>query len=232
MNAATGPLSDAELDELEAYLASAALPEDTMDLAMLDGFLTALAVGPQLIGPEHWLPLVWSDRVASEEVARQSPEQVARVEGLILRHWNFLRAQLQAEPEAYVPILFTFEDEGQEGREVVSVDEWCIGFVRGINVDGDAWQASMDDAGIEEYLWPILLHGTEAGAQELDDNPELAAEFDDLAEALPDCVLAIYDFWRPERAARTTVRAEKTGRNAPCPCGSGKKFKHCHGRTM
>jgi preprotein translocase subunit SecA len=22
---------------------------------------------------------------------------------------------------------------------------------------------------------------------------------------------------------------ERTGRNAPCPCGSGKKFKHCHG---
>ena len=22
----------------------------------------------------------------------------------------------------------------------------------------------------------------------------------------------------------------KPGRNAPCPCGSGKKFKHCHGR--
>jgi len=22
---------------------------------------------------------------------------------------------------------------------------------------------------------------------------------------------------------------EKTSRNAPCPCGSGKKFKHCHG---
>ncbi|MGH7114970.1 MAG: SEC-C metal-binding domain-containing protein, partial [Stellaceae bacterium] len=22
-----------------------------------------------------------------------------------------------------------------------------------------------------------------------------------------------------------------TPRNAPCPCGSGKKFKHCHGRV-
>ena len=22
----------------------------------------------------------------------------------------------------------------------------------------------------------------------------------------------------------------KVGRNEPCPCGSGKKFKHCHGR--
>jgi preprotein translocase subunit SecA len=21
-----------------------------------------------------------------------------------------------------------------------------------------------------------------------------------------------------------------TSRNAPCPCGSGKKYKHCHGR--
>jgi preprotein translocase subunit SecA len=22
----------------------------------------------------------------------------------------------------------------------------------------------------------------------------------------------------------------RTSRNAPCPCGSGKKYKHCHGR--
>jgi preprotein translocase subunit SecA len=32
-------------------------------------------------------------------------------------------------------------------------------------------------------------------------------------------------------AARTFVRAgEKVGRNDPCPCGSGKKYKQCHGR--
>ncbi len=24
---------------------------------------------------------------------------------------------------------------------------------------------------------------------------------------------------------------DKTPRNAPCPCGSGKKYKHCHGKT-
>ncbi|GIU85302.1 MAG: protein translocase subunit SecA 1 [Acidimicrobiales bacterium] len=32
--------------------------------------------------------------------------------------------------------------------------------------------------------------------------------------------------------AQTVVRSdwEKTGRNEPCPCGSGRKFKHCHGR--
>jgi preprotein translocase subunit SecA len=25
---------------------------------------------------------------------------------------------------------------------------------------------------------------------------------------------------------------QRTGRNAPCPCGSGKKFKHCHGALV
>ena len=25
---------------------------------------------------------------------------------------------------------------------------------------------------------------------------------------------------------------ERTSRNAPCPCGSGKKFKHCHGALV
>ena len=30
----------------------------------------------------------------------------------------------------------------------------------------------------------------------------------------------------------TVVRTmPKVGRNDPCPCGSGKKFKNCHGRN-
>jgi SEC-C motif-containing protein len=32
-----------------------------------------------------------------------------------------------------------------------------------------------------------------------------------------------------ERPKRAPQRRRKTGRNAPCPCGSGKKYKHCCG---
>lgn len=32
-----------------------------------------------------------------------------------------------------------------------------------------------------------------------------------------------------KQASHTPVSAEKVGRNAPCPCGSGKKYKYCHG---
>ncbi|MEZ9876252.1 preprotein translocase subunit SecA [Vibrio breoganii] len=36
---------------------------------------------------------------------------------------------------------------------------------------------------------------------------------------------------QPEAAAQAPVRNEqKVGRNEPCPCGSGKKYKQCHGR--
>ena len=36
----------------------------------------------------------------------------------------------------------------------------------------------------------------------------------------------------PQRAGKPqpVVAAEKVGRNEPCPCGSGKKYKHCHGK--
>jgi preprotein translocase subunit SecA len=35
-----------------------------------------------------------------------------------------------------------------------------------------------------------------------------------------------------EERVETFVREEKkVGRNEPCPCGSGKKFKHCHGKA-
>jgi preprotein translocase subunit SecA len=40
---------------------------------------------------------------------------------------------------------------------------------------------------------------------------------------------AISDASRPENASAVRV-GEKIGRNDPCPCGSGKKYKHCHGR--
>ncbi|MYB36199.1 MAG: hypothetical protein F4Y26_02170, partial [Gammaproteobacteria bacterium] len=37
---------------------------------------------------------------------------------------------------------------------------------------------------------------------------------------------------RAPAKATTFVRSDKkVGRNAPCPCGSGKKYKHCHGRV-
>jgi preprotein translocase subunit SecA len=34
----------------------------------------------------------------------------------------------------------------------------------------------------------------------------------------------------PEPVAQFVRETKKVGRNEPCPCGSGKKYKHCHGK--
>src|SRR5947207_9214751 len=61
MRALDEPLSDTELDSLEGFLASDSVPQDCMDLEMLDGFLTAIVSGPESIQPSEWLPQVWSE---------------------------------------------------------------------------------------------------------------------------------------------------------------------------
>jgi len=53
------PLSDQEIDELEAFLESDATPHTYMDISALDGFLTALAIGRSVPLPSRWMPIIW-----------------------------------------------------------------------------------------------------------------------------------------------------------------------------
>lgn len=39
------------------------------------------------------------------------------------------------------------------------------------------------------------------------------------------------ELYRQQKQSGTIVKGEKVGRNDPCPCGSGKKYKHCHGKN-
>ena len=57
-----------------------------------------------------------------------------------------------------------------------------------------------------------------------------------LDEAVEDLVLAVVDLDAITSADRYHVEQRvrdtpKVGRNDPCPCGSGKKYKACHGAT-
>ena len=39
------------------------------------------------------------------------------------------------------------------------------------------------------------------------------------------------ELYTEEKRSHTIVKPPKIGRNDPCPCGSGKKYKHCCGRS-
>ena len=60
---------------------------------------------------------------------------------------------------------------------------------------------------------------------------EEARLVEDIQENLPVIVQTLYNFWRNKRSGGTVKREDpKSGRNDPCPCGSGRKFKQCCGR--
>ena len=40
-----------------------------------------------------------------------------------------------------------------------------------------------------------------------------------------------HELYLEQRKSGTIVKPKKIGRNDPCPCGSGKKYKHCCGRN-
>ena len=66
-------------DELGSFLRSVTVGEDAMDISMLDGFLTALVVGPTNLPPSLWLPKVWGEGVRwpSERIAERMHTLVA-----------------------------------------------------------------------------------------------------------------------------------------------------------
>src|ERR1700688_2935391 len=47
----TPPLNETEIDQLDDFLTSDSAPDEAMGVSMMDGFITALASGPNLMMP-------------------------------------------------------------------------------------------------------------------------------------------------------------------------------------
>jgi uncharacterized protein len=66
------PVDQVDLEALDRFLMSDRSPAHSMMLSDLDGFLTGIAVGPELVLPSEWLPLVWGGE--APEFADEEPK--------------------------------------------------------------------------------------------------------------------------------------------------------------
>ena len=224
------PLTDEELDELDTFLSSESLPKESMDIAMLDGFLTGIVIGPNTLTPSQWLAAIWGE---SDEnpMAWQSAEQMQRIIELVMRMYNDRVNDLVEDVDQYDPLIYQSDNDG---RITPILDEWCMGFIRAIQLDPEGWQPLIAAEPEQEgggLLTPMLLYGTEEGWDQLKENERLAERHQDFADAIGPCVIGIRDYWLPHRKEASTFRREepKVGRIDLCPCGSGKKYKKCCG---
>ncbi len=211
-----------DLDPLEQFLMSDHAPPNCMEISDLDGFLTGIAVGPELILPSEWLPVVWG----GDGPVFESAEEANAILSIILGRYNEILQTLQNDPEGLAPIFWETPDG------VIIATDWGEGFLDAVRLRIDAWEPLMRHKRDGVLLMPILaLCGDEEGNSLLPIDPaDENAMLDAAPEIIPGCVAAIYQFWRERQHPSTTrPKTSKTGRNEPCSCGSGKKFKRCCG---
>jgi len=208
------------LQELDEFLTSDEAPDRSMALSNLDGFLTAVAIGPDRIKPSEWLPRIWGD----ETPEFLSEEEANRVIGTILGRYNQIITQLRDAPDRYQPLI-----RQNEHGQVIARD-WVAGFMDGVALRFHGWQALLKSKEYRNDFAPIAVHLTDAqGNSPL--NPEeenVKALIEQAAELIPAAVRSIDRFFKQTRPF--FEGGTKVGRNDPCFCGSGKKFKKCCGR--
>jgi len=233
-------LSDAEFRELDELLAATPEPLLAMDAVMLDGYLCGLLVQPELIAPRRWLPWVFDvEGSALPEGGDRTGHE--RAQALMLRRHSALNRALLDEGWFHPLILEDADDEAGSDDDTANASPisrallpWVAGFQ-------DACARfpgllELDDPAVAPALARLFRHLP----AETDEERELIATLDrelplaTLDDAIEELVAAVADLYELTQKARLrveTVRrdAPKIGRNDPCPCGSGRKYKQCHG---
>jgi uncharacterized protein len=196
------PLTDDELAALDDALQS--LPADgAMTLDGMDGYLTALLVGPPFLRAAKtadWLPAIWGgDPEPGSPAPFASNQKKKRTTVLVLRHLQAIYAQLRDDPEHWEPVFSVAEAPGADGDELADATEWCLGFLQATDLAPQDWGPLFDDADFGPLLAPIRLlgEGEESGpGGESDDGEPLdlddPAVRDQLSREAAEAVLALW----------------------------------------
>jgi uncharacterized protein len=211
---------------LEKKLAGLLADSDAMLVSELDGFVAGLLVCPDLILPSEWLPLVWGTDEDDAPVF-ESAQQAEQLVKLVMEHYNATAHDLQSG--RYAPV---FEVDTRHDDTLWEL--WIEGFQAAMQLRPDSWGAILRGAEAARVALSglVMLIGIAQGSSTLTEQ-----EIQDLTEQAPDLIPAWVETlhaWRVGQqggspTARPAPAFGKVGRNDPCPCGSGKKYKKCCG---
>ncbi len=192
------PLTEEELASLDDQLTN--LPADgSMTLDGMDGYLTALLVGPTAIGASaDWLPVIWGGDQEPAPAPFGSNQKRKRTTVLVLRHLRSIEAALSGAPDAWEPVFSVAEVPGTQGEELADAMDWCLGFLAATDLAPDAWAPLQADPEIGPGLATIAwLGGDVEVAADAEDHPS-DEELDDpqvrdqLSRAAADVVLRLW----------------------------------------
>jgi uncharacterized protein len=223
------PLSERDVSRLSDFLDS--VPDNAaMTIEEMDGFFCALIVGPDVVFPSEYLPILLGGNPGDTHAFRTMRE-ANRTLQLLMRYWNSIVTSLR-RLGAYAPLFDAADSKGVVGRL------WAQGFMQGVELRFEGWQDLLAD----DNSGDLLMIATVAG--EVDPawpkRKISRKKMDEINLLMAAGVARAHAHFLKQRSSASTnspapaVReperrpAAKVGRNDPCPCGSGLKFKKCH----
>ena len=221
MGGANVPMTDDELHVLHGALRSPGLCQAPMDVCALQGYATALVIGPRLVPPSIWLPWVWDAADGLAEPCFDRMETAGALTNELMRLYNEVATAFASDAPSFVPLYLRGDGDW-------AALAWCRGFMRGVKLAYKAWSPLI--VGAPTVFEPLLVLGADDAIVAATDE-----RIDALIEAVLPNVLAMAAHWRaagsfaPSGLAPIRRNAPKLGRNVSCHCGSGLKYKKCHG---
>jgi yecA family protein len=206
----------------------------------LQGFITAIICAPRPTFPADWVSALFD--IYGLELTQE--EDWSELMIALIKLNNHL-ADAFDNDAALLPEVYNLDDytPGTSPMEL-----WCDGFLQGFMLDEDDW-FDLDDEDTEEEVGSCAAIISALAMRELEDKSLPPDEFREKMEMtqvfLPKAVITLYEMARSEHYAHLNepfdnllddafgietpqpVVSAKIGRNEPCPCGSGKKYKKC-----
>jgi uncharacterized protein len=228
-------LDQAERDRLGAIL---------RPLPWIDGLITAAVIAREDAAADpadgdDWIDYVWNE--GEEELGKLTLTQTNDVVTMMVDHYCHVAETLFERPEAYCPYL------AGPGDRLEAAAQWAAGFRLGICANPKPWRPLIDADDARALL--VAIFSLERD-EDLAKGSDLGSPFQGMPaerrehmrrsalELLPNLVVVLHDYalgvefghedQDGEPVEPPYIRdAPKIGRNDPCPCGSGKKYKKC-----
>jgi len=197
------------------------------------GFILAVAGTPELVPPSQWLPETFNGQLPEFDDGAQAQAILGEVMDLYNTALSGERGMKSLAPEFRKDILANLDEHADAAR-------WVQGFLRGYSWLEDVWNEVRQDE-LDDELGSVLLilsfFASRRMAEAFRDEMGGGKPLDELArsmrrmfsDAMAEYVQLGQSIYQARLQVERPVSREQVeiGRNEPCPCGSGRKYKHC-----
>jgi uncharacterized protein len=198
----------------------------------MDGYLAGVIVASRPIDPGRWMALLWPEVGPADE-----DRQITVALASVATRYKVLKAEIDAalkrlldeETCDWRPSFMPAEGKAKPD----AVRQWVLGFWKAATLDADVWTSYIEDERARMVIAPLMIFAPVPVFEATDSADDIEEALEEAIEALPRSVLVVKmlgEMLAGSQRPLTRAGKPKIGRNDPCPCGSGQKYKRCCGR--